>query len=102
MVGVYTCGCLKHRLVRPGRSTMFRKAFSLIELLVVVAIIAVLAGLLLPSVGLVRDSARMAQCSSNMRQMQLANLAYTNDWQGPFVPAFYCTTANSYNWPTVY
>lgn len=65
----YACGSTS----RPSRG------FTLIELLVVIAIIAVLMGILLPSLNRAREQARKIACLSNMRQMGVAVSAYLID-----------------------
>ncbi|NLX07949.1 MAG: prepilin-type N-terminal cleavage/methylation domain-containing protein [Phycisphaerae bacterium] len=55
------------------------RAFTLIELLVVVAIIAVLVAMLLPALSQARESARLIQCDSRLRQLGVAVRAYLND-----------------------
>lgn len=62
--------------------TTCQQGFTLTELLVVISIIAVLAGMLLPAVGMVRDAAKMAKCQSNIRQLGMAQFAYAQDNDG--------------------
>ncbi len=57
-----------------------RSAFTLIELLVVIAIIAILAAILFPVFARARENARRSSCQSNMKQMGLGILQYSQDY----------------------
>ena len=61
----------------PGKA---RKGFTLIELLVVIAIIAILAAILFPVFARARENARRASCSSNLKQIGLGIMQYTQDY----------------------
>ncbi len=58
-----------------------RHAFTLIELLLVVAIIALLVGILLPALANARKTARVSICQSNMRQLAIAQTNYANQYK---------------------
>lgn len=65
-----------------------RRAFTLIELLVVITIIALLVGIILPSLGLARRSARSAACLSGLRQIAAGQVLYTNDHKEAVIPSY--------------
>lgn len=62
------------------RVTRPMKGFTLIELLVVIAIIAILAAILFPVFAQARAAARKASCQSNLRQLGMGVLMYTQDY----------------------
>lgn len=64
------------------RTRLLRRGFTLVELLVVVAVIALLMGLLLPALGKARESARQSQCLANTRQVASLFSYYAEDAQG--------------------
>ena len=61
------------------RILKLNKGFTLIELLVVIAIIGILAGILLPVLSRVRESARRTQCMSNLKQVGMGLIMYANE-----------------------
>lgn len=63
------------------------RAFTLIELLASISIIALLLGILLPALGSARETGRGAVCLTNLRQLTIANAAYAEDNGGYYVPA---------------
>lgn len=60
------------------------RAFTLIEILVVIGIIAVIAAILFPVFGRVRENARRTSCASNLKQIAIASKMYVQDYDGHF------------------
>ena len=66
------------------RSVREIKGFTLIELLVVIAIIAILASIMFPVFARAREKARQTSCQSNLRQLGIAVLMYSEDYDEVF------------------
>jgi len=75
------------------------KGFTLIELLVVVAIIAILAAILFPVFARARENARRASCMSNMKQIGLGIMMYSQDFDEHLPSGFITFPTDSYTFP---
>ena len=66
-----------------------RKIFTLIEFLIVIAVIAILVSVLLPALNKARMKARTISCASNLKQGGLAYAQYLGDFDDYYPPAYY-------------
>ncbi|MFA5866097.1 MAG: prepilin-type N-terminal cleavage/methylation domain-containing protein [Phycisphaerae bacterium] len=81
-----------------ARHQKSKASFTLIELLVVVTIIVVLISILLPALGIARETARKAVCASNLRQLGISLIIYTTENNEIMLPGA-CQPISNGQWP---
>ena len=75
---------------------MNSRRFTLIELLIVIAIVAILASMLLPALGKARNSAKKTQCTGNLKMYASADLLYAGSFDDYMTPINYGGSDRSY------
>jgi len=73
--------------------------FTILELLIVIAIITILASMLLPALGKARERARSIACMNNLKAVGLGMIDYTDMSNGFFTPTNYTENGNTHFWP---
>ena len=91
----------RYRRARPG-TRVNAPAFSLLELLVTIAILAILVSLMLPTLAGARDTARTTRCMSNQRSLVTAWTLYADDHDGRAMPLAYWSAKDVGNAPPIY
>lgn len=85
--------------IERATSARTRRGFTLIELLVVIAIIAILAAILFPAFAKARESARRSSCSSNLKQIGIGMMQYTQEYDEKYPLArYFVADGNETNW----
>jgi prepilin-type N-terminal cleavage/methylation domain-containing protein/prepilin-type processing-associated H-X9-DG protein len=82
-----------------GITMRIRKGFTLIELLVVIAIIAILMAILMPALRAAKDQGKRIVCANHLKTMALANVLYSDEEDGWYVPIMDRTMGDDLYWP---
>ncbi len=88
---------MKYTVIHNGPAHTRLKGFTLIELLVVIAIISILASILFPVFARARENARRSSCQSNLKQIGLGIMQYTQDYDEQFPMGAYTNWTGA--WP---